>query len=265
MAALRPMGLLLLALVVFAAHPQPAAAAPGVGQGAFLGLGGAEPLDQGRVSFQNQGGQRPAASMVMPKPSAPALDTVLVIIITVLFHALLMSMVACLYVHHKSTVVVLSVQEEAAEKASLDGGFSHGLFSCCDTPRLSCFTCWCMGVRWADSVRMASSFSFLAAVLVWLGVQLIAMLFSGKADADGIMLWLFVAWLGMTVVGTIFRQRLRRLFGMEAGCGVVFVDCIKWACCGCCAAVQEARQLEEAKEVGHSAVDEAVPLDLTFH
>lgn len=246
---MRPMALPLLALAVLAASPQPAAAAL---RETFLGL---------EASLLER---RPAASMVMPKPSAPALDTVMLVMITVLFHALLMLTAACLYANHKPIVVAVSVPE-SAEKASLDGDFSHGLCSCRDTPRLSCFTCCCMGVRWADSVRMASSFSFLAAVLVWLGVQFIAMMFSGRADVNGILLWLFAAWLGVAIVGTIFRQKLRRIFEMEAGCGVVFMDCMKWAFCCCCAAIQEARQLEDAKELGHPAVGDAVPLDLAFH
>lgn len=207
---------------------------------------------QQRLETQAGTGQRPAAGTVI-KPEAPFLDEIALLILGVMFHVLLLAVVACLYTNKKPDPAV-TIPEWSAEKSSLDGGFKHGLFSCCDTPCLSSFTFCCLPVRWADSARMAGYVCFLLALLCWIGVEIIGMLLHG-----------FVAWIAIGIIGLIFRLRLRSVFGMDKTPWTTFLDCVSWFFCCCCAAVQEARQLEEASQLDHDTKSTAFPLDLKVH
>jgi len=158
--------------------------------------------------------------------------------------ALIILAVAYLYTKNKPEFVI----EEKADKASLDGDFKHGLFSCADTPGMSLFTFCCGGVRWADTMRMAGFLLFVYGVALWV-------LFESCSGLLGGLTWLFV-----TIVGTVYRQKLREAFKMPTGNDVMAKDCLMWCCCGCCAIVQEARQIEEAKALGHAAAGEELPL-----
>jgi len=74
----------------------------------------------------------------------------------------------------------------------------------------------------------------------------------------------FVCWtlLGLPAnmlvigcVGALYRQKLREKFQMVSHGGLTYVwDCGLYACCTCCALVQEARMVEDAVRMQHPAV-----------
>mmetsp|Transcript_31465 Transcript_31465/g.68925 ORF Transcript_31465/g.68925 Transcript_31465/m.68925 type:complete len:248 (-) Transcript_31465:69-812(-) len=131
----------------------------------------------------------------------------------------------------------------------LDHQWSFGLFACFDTPAICCLTCCCMPIRWADTIRMAGLMSFWLALVVFLGVMLTEIV------SATLQLVLLVA------VGTYYRQKLRAMFGLDYGdFSTVAADCLTWCCCGCCAIIQEARQLEAAYQTKHSAIEQMLSI-----
>jgi len=155
--------------------------------------------------------------------------------------------VGYLYVKNKQIETVPADDKQS----SLNGGFKHGLFQCCELPYLSIFTFCCPWARWADSMRMLGELSFVAGVFIWFGISVL-----------GSLLTPIVFWLGIVILGTVYRQKIRKAFNMPSDGQTCFADCLSWCCCCCCSIVQEARQLEEAKELKHSAVDDkSYPLE----
>jgi len=133
--------------------------------------------------------------------------------------------------------------------------FSVGLFSCLDDYKLSCLACWCGPVRWADTMRMAGFLSFFSALAMFIGLSVLSSLGSLKLSKLSSVV-ASVAGIVLLVTLTHYRQKLREKFGLPNGtCGSVFQDCITYACCSCCAIVQEARQVELAYLTKHPAVE----------
>lgn len=139
-------------------------------------------------------------------------------------------------------------------------GFSHGLLSCFAEPLLCCFTCCCPIVRWADTMdkargvqetprggsgmdqdagdRRKGVFRYWPAVLLMLFLSFM------------IPLTFMVSFVGAIVALTFFRQRLRVKYKLHNGDATsVITDCLVWLCCPLCAAVQEAREVEDARRV----------------
>lgn len=148
----------------------------------------------------------------------------------------ILAFAAFLYQEQKPDFGLIGKGEK--QDASLDGEFSHGLLSCCDseaTTKLSVFTLCCGPIRWADSMQMAGQMSFKVAV----GLMLIVSFFCLYGPT------LVLGMLVMAIVGTMYRQKLRVSFNLKSSGATIFTDCLTWCCCPCCAVVQEARQVEE--------------------
>jgi len=175
-----------------------------------------------------------------PQPTSPV-DQVLAQLIHLLFSVAITALAAYLYVNHKPDFGLKVSEGDKPE--NLNGTFKHGLFRCFDTPLLSLFTCCCFPVRWADSMRMVGLVTFIVGVAIMGISDAFASTFVGGA-----------AWIAVAVVGTMYRQKMRAAFDMESTHTVMFLDFLSWCCCSCCATVQEARQVEEAKMLGHKAV-----------
>mmetsp|Transcript_54982 Transcript_54982/g.153329 ORF Transcript_54982/g.153329 Transcript_54982/m.153329 type:complete len:303 (+) Transcript_54982:80-988(+) len=171
------------------------------------------------------------------------------ICMSILVQALLIAIVGFLYMKNKPASVV--DLEEGSKKESLDGKFKHGLFSFHETPRLSVFTFLCCGIRWADSMRMLGELTFISAIAIWLGVEVLGAILGG-----------IFGWLMLAAVGMMYRQKIRKAFGMPSSTYLMSLDFASWLCCMCCTIVQETRQVEEAKILEHDAVKNEKPLTL---
>lgn len=195
-----------------------------------------------RIGYKS--GQEPAAQPApVPQPTLGEMITHAIVML------ILMALTAFLYSKYKPVFVEVSNDDK---KESLNGDFKHGLFSCFETPGLSLFTCCCGAVRWSDTMRMLGFMAFLYGMLVWMCVETLSLL--GLA---------FIAWAIVVVLGTMHRQKIRAAFEMPTDNQNMFYDCLGYAFCSCCAIVQEARQVEEAKALGHEATENEMPLDLT--
>lgn len=117
------------------------------------------------------------------------------------------------------------------------GLWYYGLCMWYQVPGLSLFTCCCPAIRWADTMRMAGFIGFWLALPMYLALQ--AGCFYPVAS------FLFVPFLiGMCV---FYRQRIRKKFEMPYCTPItILADILFHTFCGCCALVQEARQLEYA-------------------
>lgn len=69
-------------------------------------------------------------------------------------------------------------------------------------------------------------------------------------------------------IAVYYRQQLREKFGLSSGTwDTILQDCIVWCCCPCCAAAQEARQVErvsltsnrEIPRIGQAATGLTLP------
>jgi len=180
------------------------------------------------------------ASQNTPPPQSPA-QQFMTSVVSILIQVLITALVAFLYMKNKPESVV--TVPEGDKKESLDGDFKHGLFSCFDLPGLSLFTFCCGGIRWADSMRMMGELTFYSAVGIWLGMLVLGAVTGG-----------LFTWVGIAIIGTMYRQKIRAAFNMKSDNNTTVMDCLGWCCCTCCSIVQEARQVEEGKALSHSAL-----------
>lgn len=123
------------------------------------------------------------------------------------------------------------------------GRWRFGLLSCFDEPTICLLACCCAPIRWADTMRMARILSFWGALTIFVGLVVLDTVCAGLA---GVVLVLLLAY---------YRQRIRRLFGLQSGtCMSWSEDCLAYVLCCCCAVTQEARQLEDAWQSRHPAL-----------
>jgi len=118
--------------------------------------------------------------------------------------------------------------------------FNHGIFSCFENPSMTLLTCCCFAIRWADTMRMANFLNF------WVGVVMLVVLEMLNPFTQGLSM------LVLLFIAVMYRQKLRKEFGLESGdFKTCLLDCCCYCWCACCMAVQEGRQLEDAYAVGH--------------
>jgi len=152
-----------------------------------------------------------------------------------------------LYAKYKPDDLILDAPRDI--KSEELNSFKYGLLQCYQLPLFSLFTCCCPCARWADSTRMFGMLPFIWGMAWWWG-------FTDPTD----VFWTLIGWVVLALVGTYYRQRMRRLFYMENSNGLCCLDWLGWCCCPCCSIVQEARQVELAKVLGHEALYRALPL-----
>jgi Cys-rich protein (TIGR01571 family) len=112
--------------------------------------------------------------------------------------------------------------------------FTHGF---CDILRMDewqliCFTCWCPGIRWSETLsdNKIALLGFWCALLIF------------------IILSLPFFWILLTCVGVYYRQKLRHLFGHGSMTArTLALDALAWFCCPCCAILQEAREVDDCQ------------------
>jgi len=172
----------------------------------------------------------------------------------IIVQACILALVAFIYWSFKdfpSREVSLNYDPIAFEK----GYFVHGLFRCLSAPSICCLTTCCFTIRWADTIRMANLLPFVLALCILEGLMLlpeVAGIFTSDLQLEGLAFYLCVAFM------VYYRQQIRKMFGMPHGdCQSVTEDCLAYSFCACCAAIQEARQLEDAWHIRHPAVTDA--------
>jgi len=126
--------------------------------------------------------------------------------------------------------------------------FVHHIFdvSECGRDFTICFCSFCCtNLRWAHTVsqlQLAPKLSF------WQAVVLITLLC--PVEGAGKVPQLIFSVLSVLFLATVvsYRQELRAKFNIEHhSFRTVFADILAWMCCSCCAAAQEARQLEHGR------------------
>ncbi|CAJ1453931.1 unnamed protein product [Effrenium voratum] len=148
--------------------------------------------------------------------------------------------------------------------------FQYGLFDgCCHSLRICCCSVWCLPLRWAETSSSpkvnflgCSGPSFLLALFLFelvlviskLPAILIACLSRASTPtppAVSACLGGFALLFSLTLVvlQVLQRQHLRRRYGLSHGtCCSCTCDFLTWCFCGCCAAMQEALQVDYVGE-----------------
>lgn len=170
------------------------------------------------------------------------------VLVSFLLSLLLVFILAWLYARYKEDPVPTHEADRLAwarqqSSHSVQGDWRFGLCECYKASALiNCLACCCPSIRWADTMRMTGIFTF------WIGFLLFASLYLLNGSTAGL------SGLVLLIVVVLKRQELRKKFNMQTGAASCALDCCTYLCCGCCAIVQEAQQIEEAFAVGHPAL-----------
>lgn len=143
--------------------------------------------------------------------------------------------------------VGVQIAEADYMRVESDSKFHDGIFQagdCFGKDRALCFCAFfCTSIRWAHTVsqpKLQLQTSFWAAVIAS-GFFSVHGMWPGSAPA--IVLILFGVAMCVN-----FRQTLRAKSDMESGSlATVMQDILAWTFCPCCAAAQEARQVEHMR------------------
>mmetsp|Transcript_56465 Transcript_56465/g.123739 ORF Transcript_56465/g.123739 Transcript_56465/m.123739 type:complete len:269 (-) Transcript_56465:45-851(-) len=108
--------------------------------------------------------------------------------------------------------------------------FDSGILECNKDLGVAIFTCCCLPVAWADTIKRAGLKSFGTGVAIMTATYVISPL---------------VPILAFALVGAFHRYNLRRQFGMTPTWSTVCLDLCAWGCCSTCAACQEARHVKQ--------------------
>jgi len=112
-------------------------------------------------------------------------------------------------------------------------GFSFPLFGCYQDFKTCLLGCFCPYSRWADTIDRR----FQPFWTYWKGFALMFLLVILNPYTAGLSVF------GVCIVGTLFRQQLRRKFKIEHNTPkTVCTDVLTWLCCSPCAICQEARE-----------------------
>jgi len=137
-----------------------------------------------------------------------------------------------------------TVNFEQEETPNSRAGFRYGFFNCFEDPQISLLACCCPALRWADTIEKGAVQPYEKGPVLpyWAGVAIYVALFYLSPLSGGGIYLAFVAMM------TFFRRQLRKWYNIETGgLWTIFTDCCAWCWCGCCAIVQEARQVEAAR------------------
>lgn len=136
--------------------------------------------------------------------------------------------------------------QKPGDHVVVDGLWNFHLCSCCEEPSLTCFTCCCAPIRWADNLRMANFCQFWTACILFTILSVLGSVGFGIFNIILICVMVF------------YRQKLRAMFDIPNNtCKTICSDFCTYCFCALCAIVQEARQLEEAYQMRHPAIDQA--------
>lgn len=151
-------------------------------------------------------------------------------------------MVAYLYKSKKEWPLPEAEQDPTSALAQ----WSSGPCECCQDPYSFLCACFCLAVRWGDTMDMIGLMKFWTAFASILMIQVCLDLpYIGTT-----------MWFVLIGILAMYRQRLRAIFGMpgQGDIGTAFADGCLICWCTPCAVAQEARHVELAAKLGHEAV-----------
>jgi len=128
---------------------------------------------------------------------------------------------------------------EDQEDLIKNGDWQFDLFdcsACCGADWRICLGgWWCASARWADTASKVQP--PMMGYFLWLLVFVLLSMGSNITwGASGAVLLLIVVYN---------RARIREIYGINSG---ILTDVLTWCCCGPCAVIQEARQIEYVKQ-----------------
>ena len=152
--------------------------------------------------------------------------------------------------------------EEVRQQRGQD--FQYGLCEGCSRSRICCCSFWCLPLRWAETASSVNFFGCNGPTFL-LGFFIFELLIVLAKLPGVVILYLnyeteslpYFAWtcaaivfsLALLVMQVLHRRYIRQRYGMENDtCGTCCCDCLVWIFCGCCAAMQEALQVEYVGE-----------------
>lgn len=150
-------------------------------------------------------------------------------------HIFVMLLLAWLYDKYRHRELAFP-QEAVSTDAP---GFQYHLFGCFADWRTSLVTVCCPQLRWSDTVDKANLGRYWYMVVIWI---LLTSFYDYHAGG--------LAGLVLVCVATHYRQKLRKVYQAKVGGITILEDFCVYTWCGCCAMVQEARQVE-SMEVGY--------------
>lgn len=155
-------------------------------------------------------------------------------------YVILLLLVASVYRYSKSGQSLLLVHKE---ELIAEEDWAYGLCTCKDCGKdwpICCMAVFFPAIRLADTMSnpKAKVFNFWPMLLILLGLGVAGQITGG---ATWLMLTIFVIW---------FRQRLRMVFNHSPHTPkTICIDTFLWCCClQCCAAIQEAREVEKVRK-----------------
>mmetsp|Transcript_96810 Transcript_96810/g.172235 ORF Transcript_96810/g.172235 Transcript_96810/m.172235 type:complete len:341 (-) Transcript_96810:125-1147(-) len=130
--------------------------------------------------------------------------------------------------------------------------FHFTLFSCCEdgqAARTCCTACMCPSLRAADTYAAAGLLPFWRTILIFVGIQVAAVLVGFGMPDDSSYEPTSAAFLAIACVFVGYRQALREKLGAPQGrqTSVFIKDWLAWACCQSCVITQEAREVDMAE------------------
>lgn len=129
-----------------------------------------------------------------------------------------------------------------------DGNFKNGLFSCFEDMKISVLACCCLPLRWSDTLDKANkdgnTLNYWPAICISVGLTTIYSFISYVALYPMVACLASIIFIALAIK---YRQSIRKQYGLKQGGGTVAEDCLAWTCCSCCAAVQEAREIESLR------------------
>ena len=223
---------------------------------------------QGAETSDNSTGTAPESQQQLQKEQLAALKQrmrreAIIMLLGLIVQVVLTMVVGLLYAacprHQPSPSEVLSAEHPGR-------GFRFGLCDgCCHSLRICCCSFWCLPIRWAETASSPKvdflgcrGCSFLLALLlfemlyVFCKLPAVFVLASDLTNPAVYGFWAAIALLFGLVLLTVqvaHRQLLRRRYGLEHGtCCTCTSDALSWCFCGCCAAMQEALQVDYVGE-----------------
>lgn len=128
--------------------------------------------------------------------------------------------------------------QDTRQEATRTDGFEQGLCDTKDCCGQDCLLCYCSlcfpEFRWSDTISKVKTIGLAFWTTVWFPILALS-------TSD---LVLGIPVLALIIAATICRQRIRRAYALEEGGCTWVLDFLTWFFCSCCAAVQEARQVE---------------------
>jgi len=130
--------------------------------------------------------------------------------------------------------------------------FKFGLFDCGQWSDITFWSCFCPGIRWADTMSKFYQPGTTTPIhSYWNGFAIMTVLYC----IGFLPIMTLPCYLIVVLYMTYHRQEIRNTLEFEEKGGSSWcTDCLTIWCCMCCTVAQEARQCREAIHAGHAHV-----------